>query len=412
MKKLMILAVLLALTLTGACAEEEKLPFCSGYWTYYEQEDGTALISHYGGHDTKLRIPAMIDHSVVSGMAHGAFESCDMLEEVVIPDGVVNVEGNPFAGCTKLKTITVSQEHPTLALIDGVLFEKPEKRLVCFPAAMEGETYQIPQGIRVIGEGAFSHSRLTGILIPDSVTTIGNGAFHNCVNLSEIAIPDSVVHMGVNPFFGCLGQLNLTVSPEHPVLELRDNMLLQKTEKWLVSYLFSDEVETCVIPEDVQVIGRDAFHGCRNLTGIVIPEGVTTIGFDAFRDCTGLTEISIPDSVTAIGDGAFARCEYLTKATLPKDLTKVGELVFYCCYALEKVTLPDGVTSIGEFAFYGCESLKEINFPGGLTSIADFAFEDCDGMTCTIERESYALQWCRENGVEYVYSDALDWLYN
>ena len=99
---------------------------------------------------------------------------------------------NPFAGCKSLKNIQVSPEQPVFAVIDGVLFNKAEKSLICYPDGKQEEAYEVPQGIQQIKFGAFSCcSALTTIELPDSVTSIGDQAFWGCDNLTMTVQRDS-----------------------------------------------------------------------------------------------------------------------------------------------------------------------------------------------------------------------------
>ena len=119
-------------------------------------------------------------------------------------------------------------------------------------------------------------NRVSGrIVIPDSVTKIGGGAFYYCTGLTSVAIPDSVIEIGDSAFDNCTG------------------------------------LTSVVIPDSVTEIGNSAFYKCTGLTSIVIPNSVTWIGSWAFAHCTGLTSIEIPDNVTKIEVCAFNDCTSL-----------------------------------------------------------------------------------------------------
>lgn len=148
----------------------------------------------------------------VTSIGDGAFSACTSLERVEIPDSVLEIGENIFNRCTALKNIYVSPEHPVLATLDGVLFEKVEKRLVSYPCAFTETSYAIPQGIQVIGGSAFNGcDSLTEVTIPESVTSIGRWAFLECTSLTGITIPEGVTSIGDRVFTGCTALTSVTL---------------------------------------------------------------------------------------------------------------------------------------------------------------------------------------------------------
>ena len=167
-----------------------------------------------------------------------------------------------------------TEEELKEAFVDGrgVKYSKDGRKLL---RALEklSESYSVKEGTRIICNGAFWYcSSLSEIVIPSSVTSIGDRAFDTCSSLSEIAIPSSVTSIGDWAFSGC------------------------------------DSLSEIVIPSSVTSIGDRAFDTCRSLLEIVIPSSVTSIGDGAFYGCNSLSEIVIPSSVTSIGHHAFSFC--------------------------------------------------------------------------------------------------------
>ena len=93
-------------------------------------------------------------------------------------------------------------------------------------------------------------------------------------------------------------------------------------------------------------------------------------------------------------------------------MTSIGEYAFYDCSSLTSIELSDSVTSIGKYAFYDCSALTTIELPDSVTSIGDSAFKKCDNLTMTVQRDSYAAQYAKDNNINYTYPDANDWLNN
>ena len=408
-----ITLLLLALCLT-ACAEETKPEtFTSGDYEYILPENGAAEITGYWGKAENLTIPDQLDGHPVAAIGNSAFSFCSSLTSVSIPDSVTAIGANPFIYCKNLTKIVVSPDHPALAVIDGVLFSKPDKRLICYPAGKQGTAYQIPSGIQIIENFAFFQcSSLTSVSIPDSVTAIGNYAFYKCSSLTSVSIPDSVTEIGFNPFAYCKNLTKIIVSPDHPALAVIDGVLFSKPDKRLICYPMGKQGSTYQIPSGIQIIGEEAFYGCSSLTSVSIPDSVTVIGDSAFSACSSLTSVSIPDSVTAIGGYAFYDCSSLTSVSIPDSVTAIGDYAFFSCSSLTSVSIPDSVTAIGDSAFSDCSRLTSVSIPDSVTAIGDRAFSRCSSLTLTVGRDSYALQYCKENALNYTYPDSLDWLNN
>ena len=239
----------------------------------------------------------------------------------------------------------------------GVEYSKDRRKLLKAPQGLNG-TYSIRKGTKIICDWAFGWSKfigrrsLTSLVIPDSVTNIGDYAFSGCSSLSSVVIPDRVTSIGDCAFENCSSLTDI------------------------------------VIPDGVTNIGKCAFEGCRSLTDIVIPDGVTSIGDCAFANCFSLTGIVIPDSVTGIGKIAFSGCSSLSSVVIPDSVSCIGSGAFKNCSSLSSLVIPDCVTSIGNYAFAYCKSLTDIVIPNSVTSIGDNAFRHCSSLSSVVIPES------------------------
>ena len=131
-----------------------------------------------------------------------------------------------------------------------------------------------------------------------------------------------------------------------------------------------------VVPEEVTIIGEDAFYDCQNMVSITLPKGIQSIGSGAFGYCCNLEEIVLSEELKAIGNGAF-RGSGVKRITWPKGLQTIGNSAFYWCSGLTSVALPEGLEVIGDRAFYYCSNLMNIVLPKSLRSIGKNAFSEC-----------------------------------
>ena len=149
-------------------------------------------------------------------------------------------------------------------------------------------------------------------------------------------------------------------------------------DKMLLEY--KGDAEAVVIPDSVEIIGKEAFSGCSKLCEVVIPDTVKVIGTDAFFRCRSLKRIVIPPSVKDIRELAFGYCTALTEVVLPNTLRNIWSGLFSGCKSLSKVVIPDSVDRIWWNAFENCTSLCELIIPNSVTSIGTRAFFGCKNL--------------------------------
>lgn len=200
-----------------------------------------------------------------------------------------------------------------------------------------------------IGDSAFTwRESLKSIVIPDSVTSIGEGAFYG-TGITSITIPDSVTSIGYGAFSGYSRITSIIVDANNPNYQSIDGNLYTKDGKTLIQYAIGKTNTSFIIPSGVTSIGKGAFSYCYSLTSIVIPDSVTSIGDYAFYECGSFISITIPDSVTSIGNNAFEKCMSLKSITIPSSVTSIGSHAFSDCSRLviycETTSRPNGWSS-------------------------------------------------------------------
>ncbi len=177
------------------------------------------------------------------------------------------------------------------------------------------------------------------------VTTIGNCAFYQCKDLTNVTIPNTVTTIGSSAFQSCWSLNNIT------------------------------------IPSSVTRIEGGAFWECSNLTSIIIPNSVTYIGGMALVMCYKLTSVSLPNSLTSISDGLLSGCTNLTDVFIPNSITSIGDYAFSECESLISITIPNSVTSIGYNVFANCNNLTTISVDSGNTTYD--SRNNCNGIIKT-----------------------------
>ena len=272
---------------------------------------------------------------------------------------------------------------------------------------------------------------LSKIVIPATykgkpVTSIDDGAFSDCRNLTSVTIGEGVTTIGDNAFSGCNSALYTEYKLGNYIGDAKNpyQVLIGVTNKNLSTYEINDRTKVIAygafrdcsrltnitIPNSVKGIGSYAFYNCYGLTSVTIGEGVTTIGDWAFAYCSSLTSVTIGEGVTTIGDSAFNSCSSLTSVTIPDSVTTIGNRAFYNCDSLTSVTIGDSVTTIGDYAFSDCVSLTSVTIGDGVTTIGDWAFSWCDSLTDVYYTGSRE-EWADIDGNYYLTSATIHYNY-
>lgn len=358
----------------------------------------------------------------VKSIGERAFDGCGSLSSITIPDTVTSIGPYAFINCRGLSSIEVAKANLRYDSRENcnAIVETESNTLItgC-------KNTIIPRSVTTIADGAFEGCKdLTAINLHNYIEEIGCEAFKDCHSLTSVNIPASVTDIGGGAFEGCYGLNSIKVAKGNPRYDSRDNC------NAIIETDFNELIIGCkntYIPSSVWRIGYSAFYGCSNLTSIAIPAIVTSIERSAFYGCEGLTKIKvdrentkydsrencnaiietssnclilgckdsiIPSGVTSIGESAISRCKGLISVSIPKGVTAIGENAFEDCSDLSAITIPDSVEEIGHGAFFGCNKLTSISIPSSMKKIGWGAFWGCKGLTSiTIPQGVTTIEW-------------------
>ena len=215
----------------------------------------------------KIQLPEGIEH-----IGDAAFAHCDLLKVIVIPNSVTTIGESAFQECSSLTSITLPNSVTTIGES-------------AFQECSSLTSITLPNSVTTIGEGVFwDCTCLTHVVIPNSVTTIKGSAFHGCTNLSEIILSSD------NPFFTFDGSFLLNKSGDLLISSSKKNkiVVIPSSVTTIGDNAFSGytSLTHIEIPNSVTTIGNGAFQNCSSLTSITLPNSVTTIGIAAFPETT------------------------------------------------------------------------------------------------------------------------------
>ena len=324
-----------------------------------------------------------------------AFKLLKNLEEV-------DLEGSPlerigmfaFEGCLKLSSFDIPD---TVTLIGEGAFKKSGLQSVKIPSGLkyiESETFRFCDkltavdfssctGLTKICTNAFRMTGVNILSLPRGLKNIEKTAFANCDSLSNITFNDDLEYIGYKAFNKC----NSLTSLEIPAVTI-GKMAFNKCEG----------LENVTLKSSVRTVDSYAFDHC-NINTLTIENGLKTIEPYAFCDIDRITSIELPDSVLTIGEHAFSENDYLETVRIGNGVRDIGDYIFGGNYGItitnignkvehigegafkesiiEQANLPSTLITIGDMAFMGCSGLSTLSIPNSVISIGESAFSNC-----------------------------------
>ena len=309
--------------------------------------------------------------SSVTLIKHGCFLFSNGPATINVPASVATIEELAFAA-RNMTAINVDADNPNYRSIGGILFSKDTATLVECPTSKNG-TITPPPNTRHIAPLAFAYCQaITGIILPEGLTSIGRWAFVNNSNINNIIIPSTVSHIEACPFTNCPSLDNLSIAEGNTYYYMDGMSIYSVGGDTLLSYHKS--ADSVFLPSSLRVV--NGFAGNSNVRYVHIPEGVNTIGEEAFNGST-LESINLPTHMTLIDEWAFYYCESLTRVGMPATLDKMGQGCFEGCTHLASIDIPNGLQIIPQSAFFACESLSDISWGDAVEIIDTVAFAGC-----------------------------------
>ena len=345
--------------------------------------EGNTSIGKFAFYGYEETLNEILLPTTLRTLGDSAFAWAKNVKKIVIPEGVTSIGEECFGITNSLERLTLPSTLKSIGNDAFKLGQGIENKLseVYIPASVTSiapNAFSGRDGIKIIADNAFTaaakfandngyelelrdsdadfeivdgvlkgyHGTNTDIVIPSTVTEIGEGVFvteegEEGVEITKVTIPSSVVRIGKDAFNGCE----------------------------LTSVVFEGE--------NLAEIGESAFAYCTKLPEITLPEGLKVIGKAAFQGTSAIKSINIPASVESIGESAFSTCSELTEVNFADDnesqLKTIGKKAFYQCVRLGTLDIPEGVTTIGDQAFRASGGLKRVYLPSTLTEFGSSA---------------------------------------
>ena len=459
MKKIsfLLLALICAINIMAETVLIDGLYYSLGTTTATLVKDQTSGNSVYGSY-INVTVPASVYYDnytyPVTTIGSSAFESCSNLQSVTLPNSITAINSSAFYYCTKLGSVNLPegltsisqyafykcnldtivipctvtsigskafQGNPTTSVTwlpktcsigsdDSAPFYSQSSQITSFTFGNQVQTIPaylckymslldtivLPPSVSSLGQYAFMYctslksinlpvtqktlptsflegcTSLESIELPATLTTISQDAFYGCSKLRNVNLHEGIINIGIRAFVNCkLAQITIpsTVTsigskafqgnPTTSVTWLPKTCSIS-TGDAAPFYSTDSKITSFILGDSVQTIPGSLCYMMNKLENIALPEKLTTIGASAFQNCSLLHDVTIPQTVTSIGQSAFKSCTSIKNFEFPKGIKTLATSVLEECRALEDVLIPSSVTTINQDAFYNCSKLKAI----------------------------------------------------
>lgn len=419
-----------------------------GYYTYTVSDNAATITDVDVNIYKDVTIPSMLGGYTVTKIGRDAFEGCENLENIILPENLTTIDAYAFYCCKGLKSITFSDKVTKIEI--SAFFGCESLKDVYYNSSYKNKAenidirskndelisaiwhYSVEENLAYEYDETELTATLIGcselvagsIVIPTSVTKnekeytvtkIGEKSFQARKNIESVTIPDSITYIGEYAFYNC-GKLK-TVNLGYNVKEIDyyafascsslEDVYYNASYKYRTENLpsgnISGDLQTAMwhyAVEDDLIYEYDEV----NLTATVLE----------CNDCA--TNITIPSTVSkngkeytvkTIGNSAFFRLTKLKSITIADSVTEIESAAFSGCTGLENVALGSGVQTVGNMAFYNCTNLENITLGKNIVSLGKNVFRYSNAV-CYSYKNSYAAKYCLENSLPYIYIDSTE----
>lgn len=341
----------------------------------------------------------VISDDAVSDIGEYVFNYCDSLVSVTIPASVSQIGEYAFQGCFDLTAVYYTG---SLEQWCGIAFANGTAN----PLFYANNLYLnntlltdlvIPNSVTQIGDYIFAGAEcLTSLTIHNAVTSIGQSAFSGCSGLTSLSIPNSVTRIESSAFSGCTGLCYVTIPSSVTFVGMFSfsDVGVVVDNSGAASNCWADTIIYDAPYFDDYLIYEDAsksslIHCCPSAEGeIVIPSTVNTIAAKCFKGCEGITSVTIPNSVTQIRNETFSGCSNLSTVTIGSSVSSIGNKAFWLCGGMNEIhSLNHVAPTLGTDVFNGVDDTIPVYIPCGSSMVYygrwqyfyNFV-EDCNGI--------------------------------
>lgn len=301
----------------------------------------------------------------IESIGDQAFAVCNSLTDVTIPNSVISIGVEAFSECEKLTAINVAIDNPKYCSVDGVVFNKDRTTIVAYPGGKQGN-YTIPNSVTSIADGAFYGSfGLTGVTIPSNVTNIGKWGFGKCFGLTSMTCEALTPPTCGEDVF----EFDLSIPLFVPAESIEAYLVADGWKEFTNIQTIQGGQDPCIISSG---ICGESLTWKLTCDSVLVFEGSGDMNNWSWGEAPWnewrlkIKHVNCPNTLNSIGSYAFFECDNLQDINIPEGLTTIGGGAFERCWSLSIVNLPCSLSSLGNGAF-SYASVQQFNVASGNT---------------------------------------------